>query len=179
MRFSKPVNLGIVACPGAEVFADDIILNLKKNYSKKHKQKADLFSRMYGMERAEVDKQINFIIDVEDANLNISGDVEKYRAPEFKVPVKYTMFANGEFKSEILATVRGMNIFIVQDVENHYPIDINGDGKKRALSVNDHVFTLFATIDAVIQSGARSVSIVVPAYPYARLYSEELLSRWG
>lgn len=173
MRFSKPVNLGIVACPGAEVFADDIILNLKKNYSKKHKQKADLFSRMYGMERAEVDKQINFIIDVEDANLNISGDVEKYRAPEFKVPVKYTMFANGEFKSEILATVRGMNIFIVQDVENHYPIDINGDGKKRALSVNDHVFTLFATIDAVIQSGAQSVSVVVPAYPYARQHKRK------
>ena len=73
MRFSKPVNLGIVACPGAEVFADDIILNLKKNYSKKHKQKADLVSRLYGMEREEVEKKINFLLDVEDADLNIHG----------------------------------------------------------------------------------------------------------
>ncbi len=173
MRFSKPVNLGIVACPGAEVFADDIILNLKKNYSKKHKQKADLVSRLYGMEREEVEKQINFLLDVEDADLNILGDVEKYRAPDFKIPVKYTRFANGEFKSEILASVRGMDVFVIQDVENHYPLDINKDGAPVSLSVNDHVFTLFATIDAVFQSGARSVSVVVPAYPYARQHKRK------
>ena len=173
MRFSKPVNLGIVSCPGAEVFADDIILNLKKNYSKKHKQKADLVSRLYGMEREEVEKQINFLLDVEDADLNILGDVEKYRAPDFKIPVKYTRFANGEFKSEILASVRGMDVFVIQDVENHYPLDINGDGSPAILSVNDHVFTLFATIDAVFQSGARSVSVVVPAYPYARQHKRK------
>jgi ribose-phosphate pyrophosphokinase len=112
MRFSKPVNMGIVACPGAEVFADDIILNLKKNYTKKHKQKAELISRLYGMEKEEVDKQVNFMIDVEDADLNILGDVEKYRAPEFKIPVKYTRFANGEYKSEINASVRGMDVFV-------------------------------------------------------------------
>jgi ribose-phosphate pyrophosphokinase len=173
MRFSKPVNMGIVACPGAEVFADDIILNLKKNYSKKHKQKADIVSRLYGMEREEVEKQINFMIDVDDPDLGIQGDVEKYRAPEFKIPVKYTRFANGEFKSEILASVRGMDVFVIQDVENHYPMDINGDGKSDILSVNDHVFTLFATIDAVFQSGAKSVSVVVPAYPYARQHKRK------
>ncbi len=173
MRFSKPVNLGIVACPGAEVFANDIVLNLKKNYSKKHKQKADLVSRLYGMEREDVDKQINFMLDVEDADLNILGDVEKYRAPDFRIPVKYTRFANGEFKAEILASVRGMDVFVLQDVENHYPLDINGDGTPTSLSVNDHVFTLFATIDAVFQSGARSVSVVVPAYPYARQHKRK------
>lgn len=165
--------MGVVACPGAEVFADDIILNLKKNYTKKHKQKADIVSRLYGMEKEEVDKQVNFMIDVEDADLNILGDVEKYRAPEFKIPVKFTRFANGEFKSEILASVRGMDVFVIQDVENHYPKDINGDGTKTVMSVNDHVFTLFATIDAVFQSGARSVSVVVPAYPYARQHKRK------
>ena len=100
-------------------------------------------------------------------------DVEKYRAPDFKIPVKYTRFANGEFKSEILASVRGMDVFVIQDVENHYPLDINGDGTKVSCSVNDHVFTLFATIDAVFQSGARSVSVVVPAYPYARQHKRK------
>ena len=173
MRFSKPVNMGIVACPGAEVFAEDVILNLKRNYTKKHKQKADIVSRLYGMEKEEVNKQVNFMIDVEDADLDILGDVEKYRAPEFKIPVKFTRFANGEFKSEILASVRGMDVFVIQDVENHYPKDINGDGTEIALSVNDHVFTLFATIDAVFQSGARSVSVVVPAYPYARQHKRK------
>lgn len=125
------------------------------------------------MEREEVEKQINFLLDVEDADLNILGDVEKYRAPDFKIPVKYTRFANGEFKSEILASVRGMDVFVIQDVENHYPLDINKDGAPVSLSVNDHVFTLFATIDAVFQSGARSVSVVVPAYPYARQHKRK------
>ena len=173
MLFSKPVNLGVLPCPGAEVFANDVIFNLKKNYSKKHKQKSELISRLYGMDREDVEKQINFMLDVEDADLNTLGDVEKYRAPDFKIPAKFTRFANGEFKAEIQASVRGMDIYIIQDVENHYPLDINGDGKTYRLSVNDHVFTLFATIDAVFQSGARSVSVVVPAYPYARQHKRK------
>ncbi len=173
MRYSKPVNLGIVACPGAEVFADDIVLHLKKYYMKKHKKKIELISRAYGMPQDEVEKQVNLLIDIDDSNLSVCPDTEKYRIPEFKVPVKYTRFANGEFKAEIKSSVRGMDVYIVQDVENHYPLNINGDGSKFVLSVNDHVFTLFATIDAVIQSGASSVSVVVPAYPYARQHKRK------
>ncbi len=173
MRFSKPVNLGIVACPGAELFTDDIILHLKKNYIKKHKKKIELISRAYGLPHDEVVKQINLLIDIDDPNLTMCPDIEKHRVPEFKIPVKYTRFANGEFKAEIRSSVRGMDVFIVQDVENHYPLKINDDGSTHVLSVNDHVFTLFATIDAVIQSGASSVSIVVPAYPYARQHKRK------
>ncbi len=173
MRFSRPVNLGIVACPGAELFADDIVLHLKKYYAKKHKKKIEIISRAYGMPKDDVEKQINLMIDLDDSDLLVCPDAEKYRSPEFKVPVKYTRFANGEFKSEIRTSVRGMDVYIVQDVENHYPLNINDDGTRHVLSVNDHVFTLFATIDAVIQSGARSVSVVVPAYPYARQHKRK------
>ena len=177
MHFSKSVNLGVVACPGANVFAEDIVLHLKKYYERKHEKQVDFISRVYSLEKSEVERQINLLIDIQTktqtSSLEEPIDVEKYRVPEFKVPVKYTRFANGEYKAELRTSVRGMDIFILQDVENHYPMDINGDGKKYILSVNDHVFTLFATIDAVIQSGARSVSIVVPAYPYARQHKRK------
>ena len=173
MHFSRPVNLGIIACPGADLFTDDIVRNLKKYYGRKHKKKVDLISEIYGIEKKEVERKINFLTDIQNINLKECSDVEEYREPEFKVPVKYTRFANGEYKAGVINSVRGMDVYIVQDVENHYPIDINGDGKKYNLSVNDHVFTLFATIDAVIQSGANSVSVVVPAYPYARQHKRK------
>ncbi len=173
MHFSKSVNLGIVACPGADLFTDDIVLSLKRFYARRHKKQVDLISEAYGIEKNEVERKINLLLDIENTNLTECSDIDGYREPEFKVPVKYTRFANGEYKAEIKSSVRGMDVYIVQDVENHYPIDINGDGKKYNLSVNDHVFTLFATIDAVIQSGASSVSIVVPAYPYARQHKRK------
>ncbi|MCL2705436.1 MAG: ribose-phosphate diphosphokinase [Spirochaetaceae bacterium] len=175
MYFSRPIDLGVVSCPGAAFFADDIIRNLKKYYERKHEKQVNLLSELYKIEKKEVEKEINLLIDIQTQSTNIEecSDIEKYRAPDFKVPVKYTRFANGEYKTEIRTSVRGMDVFIIQDVENHYPIDINGDGKKYILSVNDHVFILFATIDAVIQSGARSVSIIVPAYPYARQHKRK------
>ncbi|MCL2791770.1 MAG: ribose-phosphate diphosphokinase [Spirochaetaceae bacterium] len=177
MHFSRSVNLGIIACPGATFFTEDILHNLKKYYSRKHEKQVDFISRVYGIDKAEVERQINLLIDIQTktqtSNIEEYFDIEKYRVPDFKIPVKYTRFANGEYKAEVKTSVRGMDVFIIQDVENHYPMDINGDGKKYILSVNDHVFTLFATIDAVIQSGARSVSIVVPAYPYARQHKRK------
>lgn len=173
MRFSKPINLGIIACPGAEAFTDDIVLHLKKYYTRKHKSRVELISRAYGISQDELERKINLLLDIDDTNFNTVIDSEKYRMPEFKVDAKFTRFANGEFKSEIRSSVRGMDVFIIQDVENHYPLDINKNGSKHILSVNDHVFTLFSTVDAVIQSGAKSISVIVPAYPYARQHKRK------
>ncbi|MCL2295151.1 MAG: ribose-phosphate diphosphokinase [Spirochaetes bacterium] len=171
------MNLGIIGCPGADHFTNDIVHNLKRYYSRKHQQHIDLISKTYGIEKNEIERKINLLKDIQNANLwedlNRYPDIEKYRVPEFKVPVKYTRFANGEYKADIKKSVRGMDVYIVQDVENHYGIDINEDGKEHKLSVNDHVFMLFATIDAVIQSGASFVSVVVPAYPYARQHKRK------
>ena len=168
-------NLGVVGCPGANFFTDDIVLHLKKYYERKHEKQIDLLSKLYGIEKNGIEKKINLLIDIQNQASDIEEcpNIEKYREPDFKVPVKYTRFANGEYKTEIRSSVRGMDVYILQDVENHYPIDINGDGRKYILSVNDHVFILFATIDAVIQSGARTVSVVVPAYPYARQHKRK------
>lgn len=168
MNFSKVANLGVVACPGGEKFADDVIAYLKRNYTNKHIKKVELLAKNYGMTKDEVEKRLNFRSDVMDPNISVTEDFYSFKCPEFKIPAKCTRFANGEFKMEIKSTVRGMDVFIIQDVENHYPLDINNDGNKYVLSVADHVFILLTAIDAVMQSGARSVSVVVPVYPFSR-----------
>ncbi|MBO7047492.1 MAG: ribose-phosphate pyrophosphokinase-like domain-containing protein, partial [Spirochaetia bacterium] len=174
MNYSKVVNLGIVACPGGEAFCDTIVDYLKRNYTAKHRQKVDLIAKVYGMSRDEAEARVNLQSDILDPdNFDPNKDIHTYECPEFKIPTKCTRFANGEFKTEILSSVRGMDVFIIQDCENHYPIDVNGDGKKHVLSVPDHAFILFATIDAVIQSGARSVSVVIPVYPFARQHERK------
>lgn len=173
MNFSKVVNLGIVSCPGGERFCDNIVAYLKRNYTLKHNRKVDYIARTYGMTREEAEAKLNLNSDILDPDSSSPKDVNGYRCPEFKIPSKCTRFANGEFKMEITSTVRGMDVFIVQDVENHYPIDINGDGKKYVLSVADHVLILLTTIDAVMQSGARSVNVVVPTYPFSRQHKRK------
>ncbi|MBR4684731.1 MAG: ribose-phosphate diphosphokinase [Spirochaetia bacterium] len=174
MNYSKVVNLGIVACPGGEAFCDTIVDYLKRNYTAKHRQKVELIAKAYGISRDEAEAKINMQSDILDPdNFDPNKDIHAYECPEFKIPTKCTRFANGEFKTEILSSVRGMDVFIIQDCENHYPIDVNGDGKKHVLSVPDHAFILFATIDAVIQSGARSVNVVVPVYPFARQHERK------
>lgn len=173
MNFSKIVNLGVVACPGGERFSEEIIAYLKRNYINKHKKKIELLAATYGLTEEEVEKQFNFQTDILNPNLSTGKDIYSYKCPEFRIPAKCTRFANGEYKVVITSTVRGMDVFIIQDVENHYPLDINNDGKKYILSVSDHVFILLATIDAVMQSGARSVSVVVPTYPFSRQHERK------
>ncbi|HRZ66481.1 MAG TPA: ribose-phosphate diphosphokinase, partial [Spirochaetia bacterium] len=85
----------------------------------------------------------------------------------------HTYFANGEVKTEILDSVRGKDVYIFQDIENHQPIPFNEGSVHRYLSVNDHLFSLFVTIDAAMQAGAERVNLVLPAYPYSRQHKKK------
>lgn len=60
----------------------------------------------------------------------------------------------------------------MQDVENHYPLKFHNTPGSYSLSVNDHVFCLFVTIDAARHAGAESITIVLPTYPYARQHKK-------
>ena len=134
--------LGIIACPGGQSFAREILDDL----------------------------------------VNIDRDKNGGHAGNPGIPVRFTRFANGEFKAEIQSSIRGVDIFIVQDVENHYPLVFNGNGGRYVLSVNDHVMVLFATVDAALQAGAGQVTLVIPAYPYSRQHKkrgrEALTASW-
>jgi ribose-phosphate pyrophosphokinase len=67
-----------------------------------------------------------------------------------------------------------MDVYVVQDVENHYPLVMNrGDTERWVLSVNDHLFCLFTAVDAAMHAGAKRVTVVVPAYPYSRQHKKK------
>ncbi|MBN2618610.1 MAG: ribose-phosphate diphosphokinase [Spirochaetales bacterium] len=172
MSFSQPTKLGIVACPGGEQFADEIITNLKSIYYRRFEKKTRNISKVYGVTEEEAVKHLNYDNDLSSTQVKIYGNPDKYRVPSFKVPGTFTRFANGELKAEIKHSVKGMDIYIVQDVENAEPIQFS-TGEPVQCSINDHIFNLLVTIDAVKQSGARSITVVAPVYPYSRQHKKK------
>ena len=173
MPYSEPTDLGIIACPGGEAFADAVITHLKHMYKHRFTLKNDAISKRYDLNKDQLVKDINLRNDLETSDLVIRGATDKYRAPVFKVDATFTYFANGEFKTELNESIRGKDIFIFQDVENHEVITLNGGKNKLSLSVNDHLMCLLNTIDAVRQAGAAKITLVVPVYPYSRQHKKK------
>ena len=173
MPYSEPMNLAVVACPGGERFADEVITHLKHMYKHRFTLKNDVISKRYEMNKDDLVKKINFENDIDTPELYIKGDVTKYRAPSFKIPARFTFFANGEFKTELLESIRGKDVYIFQDIENHEELSLNDGANKAVLSVNDHVMSMLVTIDAVRQAGAAAITLVVPAYPYSRQHKKK------
>ena len=173
MPYSEPMNLAVVACPGGERFADEVITHLKHMYKHRFTLKNDVISKRYEMNKDDLVKKINFENDIDTPELYIKGDVAKYRAPSFKIPARFTFFANGEFKTELLESIRGKDVYIFQDIENHEELSLNDGANKAVLSVNDHVMSMLVTIDAVRQAGAAAITLVVPAYPYSRQHKKK------
>jgi ribose-phosphate pyrophosphokinase len=67
-------------------------------------------------------------------------------------------FANTEIKTVIEESIRGREVYIIQDVENHT------DG----MSVDQNLRALYTTIDACRRCDAERITAVIPSYPYAR-----------
>ena len=173
MPYSEPTDLAIIACPGGEAFADAVITHLKHMYKHRFTLKNDAISKRYDLSKEELIKDINLKNDLETSDLVIRGATDKYRAPVFKVDTTFTYFANGEFKTEVNESIRGKDIFVFQDVENHEVLNLNGGKNKLSLSVNDHLMCLLNTIDATRQAGAANITLVVPVYPYSRQHKKK------
>ena len=161
MKYHNPAHLAIIACPGCEVFADKVIGHLTRIYHRYNERLAAEFAKRYNHASGTVTEQVNSISDA------IFGR-GKYTVPKLKTPVLFTCFPNGEIKAEIQESIRGKDIYIFQDVENHYPLSFSGCENGKILSINDHLMTLFVTIDAARNAGAQRITLVIPNYPYAR-----------
>jgi ribose-phosphate pyrophosphokinase len=172
MSYSNPAHLAILACPGGEVFADEVVCHLRKGYRRNLEGIASGMARRYGIDTVEAIRRINFINDAVSLRL-APGQAEEVWVPHFKIPARFTIFANGELKAEILESVRGKDIYIFQDVENHYPVNFNDGNERRVLSVNDHFMMVLVTVDAARQAGAGQVTVVLPNYPYARQHKSK------
>jgi ribose-phosphate pyrophosphokinase len=168
MNYSNPANLGVLACPGGEVFTGEVIAHLKRGYRHGFEKNAAALSKRYGLDFGYVVHRINFINDAISSPPHLSGDIEQFRTPRFRVPARFTIFANGEVKAEIEESIRGKDIYIIQDVENRYPVAFSGGEDRRVLSVNDHLMTAYVTVDAARQAGAERITVVLPIYPYSR-----------
>ncbi|MDR2394468.1 MAG: ribose-phosphate diphosphokinase [Treponema sp.] len=171
MNYSSLANLAVVACPGGEVFADEVILHLQEGYLHNLElMVADLATR-YNLPAPAVAARINFINEV--LVLYGNGKTDAFQTPQFKIATRFSFFSNGEVKAEILESIRGKDTYIVQDVENHYPMSFNEGKSRQVLSVNDHLMTTFVTVDAVRQAGADQVTLVTPVYPYSRQHKKK------
>jgi ribose-phosphate pyrophosphokinase len=173
MNYSNPANLAVLACPGGEVFAGEVITHLKKCYRRKFDHTISDLAKRYAMDTERVIQKVNFITEVSSLASAVPGNIGRFHSPQFKVPARFTLFPNGELKAEILESIRGKDIYIVQDMENRYPLNFNQGTVTKALSVNDHLMTTFVTVDAVKQAGAGRVTLVVPIYPYARQHKKK------
>ena len=173
MPYTEPTSLAIVACPGGEAFANEVITHLKHMYKHRFTLKNDVISKRYGLSKEELIQRINLQNDLQTSDLCIRGSTDKYRPPVFKVNTRFSYFANGEVKTELLESVRGKDVYIFQDVENHEVLHLNGGKNDVVMTVNDHVMSLLVTIDAVRIAGAEKITLVVPAYPYARQHKRK------
>jgi len=167
MKYFNPANLAIIACPGGEVFADEVITHLKHKYRQSFSHTVDELAKRYNITADQAALQLDLANKIvargpSSQSGTINGD-DKH----FKVPVKFTVFPNGEIKSEILESIRGKDVYIFQDVENRYPLNFSS-GQVSSLSTNDHLMTIFVTVDAARQAGAERITLVIPNYPYSR-----------
>jgi ribose-phosphate pyrophosphokinase len=167
MKYFNPANLAIIACPGGEVFADEVVGHLKNKYKNSRNHAVEELSKLYNITPDHAALQIDLINKIVVRGSSSLSGTSKVSDHKFRVPVKFTLFANGEVKSEIEESIRGKDVYIFQDMENRYPVKFSG-GVVHNLTINDHLMATFVTIDAARQAGAERITLVIPNYPYSR-----------
>jgi ribose-phosphate pyrophosphokinase len=80
---------------------------------------------------------------------------EKLGIPLTKVI--YKDFGNSEIYAQIEQSIRKCNVYIIQT-----------GGAYEGRSINDHIMELYQLIDICKRSNAKSTTIILPTYPYAR-----------
>jgi len=159
-----------------------VLKHLRKLYTIRYKKLSSALAKRHEMDETEILKFVTLIEDLNNKRIPHHKTTKTYRAPNLEIPVRYTKFANGEVKAEILQSVRGLRVFIIYDLSIQYPVHIFGPDEPEVLSINDHLMFLYNTINAVNVAGAESVQLVLPTYPYSRQHKksgrEALTASW-
>jgi len=166
-------QIGILPCPGGMAFAQKVLANLENISREKLEERVKILSKSYQLPRAEIIRQMNLAADILPTAGYMDEPIDQQRSNIVLVPAKYTRFPNGEFKTEILMSVRNTEIYIVQDVSNRYPLQFQKTDEPHELSVNDHLFCLLVTVDAALQAGASQVTVILPTFPYSRQHKKK------
>jgi ribose-phosphate pyrophosphokinase len=173
MADSAQTQIGILACPGGMAFAQKILGHLETITRDKLEERVSILAKSYNLPRAEIIRQMNLAADIQPASGGLDEPIDEQRTNTYLVPAKFTRFPNGEFKTEILTSVRSTEIYVVQDVSNRYPLEFQKSDEPHVLSVNDHLFCLLVTVDAALQAGATEVTVILPTFPYSRQHKKK------
>ena len=65
MPYSEPTNLSIIACPGGEVFANEVISHLRHMYKHRFNLKRDVISQRYETNKDEYTRTVNYYNDLQ------------------------------------------------------------------------------------------------------------------
>ncbi len=172
MSIIKPHKLGIIAGPGSEYFTGKVVKHLRRLYIDRYEKLSEALTKRHNITPDELLKFVTLTDDLDSRKIPAGKLPTAFHCPDMTINVKYTRFANGEEKAEIIDPVRGLSVYIVHDVSNNAPIKVAGLEEPQPLSVNDHLMFLFTTIHAVKLAGADSVTLVLPTYPYARQHKK-------
>ena len=85
---------------------------------RKFRRKVGYLAQKYGINPEEIIRRINLTLDLRPTTVDLNLPADQFRPSSFRVPVHFTRFTNGEYKAEILTSIRNMDVYIVQDVEN-------------------------------------------------------------
>ncbi len=168
MSIIKPQKLGIISGPGSEYFSGKVVKHLRRLYLERYEKLSTALAKRHGMSEEDILKTVILIDDMNSKRIPRSKLPTQFQCPDFSIRTKYTRFANGEVKAEILDAVRGIRTFIIYDISNNEPVRVAGSDEPVRLSVNDHLMFLFTTINAITLAGGDSVTLVLPTFPYSR-----------
>ena len=84
--------------------------------------------------------------------------IKKHGTDVHLIASSQVIFANTEIKTVIDESIRGRDVYIIQDVENH----------TEGMSVDENLRAIYTTIDACGRCGAERLTAILPSYPYAR-----------
>lgn len=172
MSIVKPHKLGVIAGPGSEYFTSKVVKHLRRLYVERYEKLSAALSKRHNMSEADILKVVTLLDDLDGKSIPKSKCPTTFLMPDFTIKVKYTRFANGEEKAELLDPVRGLRVYIIYDMANEEPIQVAGSDVPVKLSVNDHLMFLFTTVNAVHLAGADSITLVLPTFPYARQHKK-------
>lgn len=89
------------------------------------------------------------------------GHLKRHSRRVKMIDASFPTFKNGETKCILNETVRGADMFIVQDVAN-----------RECGSVNDALMSLFVAIDSCNHASVDEINVVIPTFPYARQHKK-------
>ena len=126
MSIIKPHKLGVIAGPGTEYFAGKVVKHLRRLYIDRYEKVSKALSKRHEMSEEELLKSVKLLDDLDSKKIPTGKLPSSFYCPDFTINVKYTRFANGEEKAELIDPVRGLNVYIIYDISNCAPIKVAG-----------------------------------------------------